>query len=181
MQATARVPVRIRDRPRGPDLGPSFYSPDDREGFFETRNGSLEAALSDYAQCNLSRFRPCKVSVPQLGEKYDLRSVIRYMQEGLDGRGVTTEDFCALGDRIVAVRRMVVDKLAFVLHLPVLATAAKPAPGAAAAELVQARERLYDRLARHHAGDARHRPRLDADASRRRRVARHRPDRGAAG
>ena len=128
-----------------------FCSPDDWGGFFETRTGSLEAALGDYAQCNPIRFRPCEVSIPHYGKKYDLRSIIGQMQDELHERGITTEDFCTLWDRIVAVRRVVLDELAFLLHQPVLAIAGKPALRAAAAELVEAWERLYDRLVRHHA------------------------------
>ena len=127
-----------------------FCSPDDWGGFFETRNGSLEAALSDYGQCDPIRLRPCEVSIPHYGEKYDIRSIIGQMQEALHERGITTEDFGGLWDRIVNARRVVQDDLAFLLHQPVLAIAGKPALRAATAELVQSWERLYDRLARHH-------------------------------
>ena len=128
-----------------------FCSVDDWGGFFETRNGSLEAALSDYAQCDPVGFRPCETSIPHYGEKYDLRSIIGQMQKELNERGVTTEDFCGLWGRIVDARRVVLDDLAFLLHQPVLAIAGKPALRTAAAELVEAWERLYDRLARYHA------------------------------
>ena len=128
-----------------------FCSPDAWGGFFETRSGSLEAALRDYGQCDPIQFRPGEVSIAHYGEIYDLRSVIEQMQRELHRRGVTSEDFCGLWERIVATRRVVLDDLAFLLHQPVLAIAGKPALRAAAAELVQAWERLYDRLARHHA------------------------------
>ena len=129
----------------------SFCSPNDWGGYFETRSGSLEGAIIDSAQCDPIRFRPCEVSIPHYGEKYDLRSIIAQMEDALKEQGVTTEDFCGLWDRIVAARRVVLDDLSFVLHQPVLAVAGKPALRAAATELVEAWERLYERLARHHA------------------------------
>ena len=98
----------------------------------------------------LSPLRPCEVSIAHYGEKYDLRSIIGQMQEALHERGITTEDFCGLWDRIVDARRVVLEDIAFLLHQPVLAIAGKPALRAAAAELGEAWERLYDRLARHH-------------------------------
>ena len=98
----------------------------------------------------LSPLRPCEVSIAHYGEKYDLRSIIGQMQEALHERGITTEDFCGLWDRIVDARRVVLDDVAFLLLQPVLAIAGKPALRAAAAELGEAWERLYDRLARHH-------------------------------
>ena len=128
-----------------------FCGPDDWGGFFETRNASLEAALRDYGQCEPIRFRPGESSIAHYGEMHDLRSVIKQMQDVLHRRGITSEDFCGLWDRIVAARRVVLNDLAFLLHQPVLATAGKPTLRTAAAELVQAWERLYDRLARHHA------------------------------
>ena len=128
-----------------------FCSPDAWGGFFETRNGSLEAALRDYGQCDPIQFRPCDVSIAYHGEMYDLRSIIEQMQGELHRRGVTAEDFCGLWDRIVAARREILNDLPFLLHQPVLAVAGKRTLRDAAAELVSAWEHLYDRLARHHA------------------------------
>ena len=127
-----------------------FCGPDDWGGFFETRHASLEAALQDYGQCEPIRFRPAEASIAHYGEMHDLRSVIRQMQDALHQKGVTSEDFCELWDRIVVARRVVLNDLGFLLHQPALAIAGKPELRAAAAELVQAWERLYNRLARHH-------------------------------
>ena len=127
-----------------------FCGPDDWGGFFDTRNASLEASLRDYGQCEPIRFRPAEASIAHYSEMHDLRSVIRQMQDVLHERGVTSEDFCGLWDRIVAARQVVLKDLGFLLHQPALAIAGKPELKAAAAELVQAWERLYDRLARHH-------------------------------
>ena len=127
-----------------------FCGPDNWGGFFETRTASLEAALSDYGQCEPARFRPGEASIAHYGEMYDLRSIIQQMQDELHKRGVTSEDLCGLWDRIVAARRVVLNELGFLLHLPTLAIAGKPELRNAAGELVQAWERLYDRLALHH-------------------------------
>ena len=127
-----------------------FCGPDDWGGFFETRHASLEAALQDYGQCEPIRFRPAEASIAHYGEMHDLRSVIRQMQDALHQKGVTSEDFCEFWDRIVAARRVVLNDLGFLLHQPALAIAGKPELRAAAAELVQAWEGLYDRLARYH-------------------------------
>ena len=128
-----------------------FCGPDAWGGFFETPNASLEAALASYGQCDPIRFRPGEVSIAHYSEMYDLRSVIGQMQDELHRRGSTREDFRGLWDRIVAARRVVLEDLAFLLYQPALAIAGKPALRDASAELVQAWERLYDRLALHHA------------------------------
>ena len=128
-----------------------FCGPDDWGGFFETRTTSLEAALREYGQCEPIRFQPAEASIAHYGEMHDLRSVIRQMQDVLHQRGFTSEDFCGLWDRIVAARRVVLNDLGFLLHQPALALAGKPELRSAAAELVQAWERLYASLARHHA------------------------------
>ena len=128
-----------------------FCSPEDWGGFFETRNASLEGALRDFAQCEPIQFRPGEDSIAHYDERYDLRSLIRLMQDVLHQRGVTTEDFCGLWDRIVKARRVVLNDLGFLLHQPVLAIAGKPELANATAVLVEAWECLYDRLARHHA------------------------------
>ena len=127
-----------------------FCGPDDWGGFFETRTTSLEAALRDYGQCEPIRFQPAEASIAHYGEMHDLRSVIRQMQDVLHQRGVTSEDFCGLWDRIAAARRVVLNDLGFLLHQPALALAGKPELRSAAADLVHAWEHLYDRLARHH-------------------------------
>ena len=128
----------------------SFCGPHDWGGFFETRNASLEAALRDFAQCEPIPIRPGEATIAHIGKMHDLRSVIARMQDALHRRGVTSEDFCGLWDRIVAARRVVLDDLDLLLHQPTLAIAGKPKLRAAAAELVQAWERLYDRLAHYH-------------------------------
>ena len=158
-----------------------FCSPDDWGGFFETRNGSLEAALSDYGQCDPIRLRPCEVSIPHYGEKYDIRSIIGQMQEALHERGITTEDFGGLWDRIVNAAPGGPGR-------PRL-----PAAPAGAGDRRETGAAGGDRRARAVLGaplrpagpasrrDARHRPRLDANAHRGRRVAGRRPDQDPAG
>ena len=127
-----------------------FCGPDDWGGFFETRTTSIEAALRDYGQCEPIRFQPAEASIVHYGEMHDLRSVIRQMQDVLHQRGVTSEDFCELWDRIIAARQVILKDLGFLLHQPALALAGKPELRVAAADLVHAWERLYDGLARHH-------------------------------
>ena len=127
-----------------------FCGPDAWGGYFETRNASLEAALRDFRQGEPIRLRPTEATIAHADEMHDLRSVIELMQDALRRAGITSEDLCTLWDRIVAARRVVLDDLEFLLHQPTLAIAGKPKLRAAAAELVQAWERLYDRLAHHH-------------------------------
>ena len=127
-----------------------FCGPEAWGGFFETQNVSLEAALRDYGQCEPIQILPTEATIAHIDELHDLRSVIKLMQDALHRAGITSEDFCALWDRIVAARRVVLDDLEFLLHQPSLAIAGKPKLRAAAAELVQAWERFYDRLAHHH-------------------------------
>ena len=127
-----------------------FCGPDVWGGFFETRNASLEAALRDFRQGEPIRLRPTEATIAHVDEMHDLRSIIALMQDALHCAGITSEDLCGLWDRIVAARRVVLDDLEFLLHQPTLAIAGKPKLRAAAAELVQAWERLYDRLAHHH-------------------------------
>ena len=120
-------------------------------GFFETRSVSLEAALRDFAQCEPITIRPSKATIAHLTEMHDLRSVIKLMQDALHSAGITSEDFCGLWDHIVATRQVVMDDLDLLLHQPTLAIAGKPTLRTAAAELVQAWERLYCKLANFHA------------------------------
>ena len=127
-----------------------FCGPDAWGGYFETRNASLEAALRDFRQGEPIRLRPTEATIAHVDEMHDLRSVIELMQDALRRAGITSENLCGLWDRIVAARRVVLDDLEFLLHQPTLAIAGKPKLRAAAAELVQAWERLYDRLAHHH-------------------------------
>ena len=119
-------------------------------GFFETRNAPLEEALRDYGQCEPIQIRPAEATIPHLGEMHSLRSFIEEMQGTLHREGVTTENFCGLWDRIVDARRVLLDDFDLLLHQPMLAIAGKPKLRAATTELVQAWERLYESLVRHH-------------------------------
>ena len=127
-----------------------FCGPDVWGGYFETRSASLETALRDFRQGDPARLRPTEATIAHADEMHDLRSIIALMQNALHRAGITSEDLCGLWDRIVAARRVVLDDLEFLLHQPTLAIAGKPKLRAAAGELVQTWERLYDRLAHHH-------------------------------
>ena len=127
-----------------------FCGADAWGGCFETRDPSLETALRHYGQCEPIQIRPTEATIAHIDEMHDLRSAIKLMQDALHRAGITTEDFCGLWDRIVAARRVLLEDLEFLLFQPTLAIAGKPKLRAAAAELVQAWERLYDRLAHHH-------------------------------
>ena len=119
-------------------------------GFFETRNASLEAALREYRQCDPIRNCPRKDTIAHHDEMLDLRSVIRRMQDALISAGITSENFCGHWDEICSKREEMLDDLDLLLHQPILAIAGKPRLRGAAAELVQAWESLYDKLARYY-------------------------------
>ena len=127
-----------------------FCSSDDWGGFFEAKTASLEAALRDFSECERIRVQPHRDSLAHEGERYDHRQVISAMQQALHDEGATTQDFCALWDRIVDRRRIVLARVDLLIHQPLLAMAGDPALRDAARELIQDWERLYGLLFRYH-------------------------------
>ena len=128
-----------------------FCSTETWGGVVETPSASFEDALRDYRQCDPTRFRPLERSIPHDGRRYDLRSLLDAMQRELAVRGVTNENLCDHWDRMVAARQVVVGHLDILLHQPMLALAGQSEIRAAAAELLQACDRFYAKLAQHHA------------------------------
>ena len=128
-----------------------FCSGDAWGGFFEARTASFEDALRDYRQCEPTPFTPLKRSIPHDGQSYDIRSLIKDMQGELPGNGTTTEDLCGLWDSIVDARGAVLGHLDILVHQPMLALAGQARLRAVVSELLQAWERLYAALAKHHA------------------------------
>ena len=126
-----------------------FCSNDAWGGVVETPGASFEDALRDHRQCNPTRFEPLEPSIPHDGRRYDLRALLDAMQRELAVRG-TTEDLCGLWDRMAAARRAVLGHLDVLLHQPMLALAGRSSLRTAAAELLQAGDRFYTRLAQHH-------------------------------
>ena len=127
-----------------------FCSNDTWGGVVESPSASFEDALRDHRQCDPTRFEPLGRSIPHDGRLYDLRSLLAEMQRELTARGVTTEDLCGGWDRMAAARRAVLAHLDVLLHQPMLALAGRSDLRAAVAELLQACDRFYAKLAQHH-------------------------------
>ena len=128
-----------------------FCSAETWGGVVETPSASFEDALRDYRQCDPTCFKPLERSIPHDGRRYDLRSLLDAMQRELADRGVTNENLCDRWDRMVAARQVVLGHLDVLLHQPMLALAGQSGLRAATAELLQACDRFYARLAEHHA------------------------------
>ena len=128
-----------------------FCSADAWGGFFEAPTASFEDAIRNYGQCAPTPLKPLQPSIPHDGERYDLRSLIEAIQQELSTDGVTAVDLCDLWDGIVAARRAVLNRLDILIHQPMLALAGQPALRSAVADLLQAWDRFYAKLAQHHA------------------------------
>ena len=127
-----------------------FCSAETWGGVVETPSASFEDALRDYRQCDPTRFKPLEQSIPHDGRRYDLRSLLDAMQRELAARGVTNENLCDRWDRMVTARQVVLGHLDILLHQPMLALAGQSELRAAIAELLQACDRFYAKLAQHH-------------------------------
>ena len=127
-----------------------FCSADAWGGFFEAPTASFEDAIRNYGQCAPTPLKPLQPSIPHDGERYDLRSLIEAIQQELSTDGVTAVDLCDLWDGIVAARRAVLNRLDILIHQPMLALAGQPALRSAVADLLQAWDRFYAKLAQHH-------------------------------
>ena len=128
----------------------AFCDADTWGGYYRTDSTSFEEALADYRQCEPVLLRPGEATIAHDAELYDLRAVLAPMQAELARTGVTTEDFCALWDRIVEFRRTVLGSLDILIQQPMLAVAGKQDLRAAVADLVKSWERFYGKLAEHH-------------------------------
>lgn len=129
----------------------AFCSTDAWGGFFEARTASFEDALRNYSQCEPTPFEPLQPAIPHDGRSYDVRSLIKAMQEELSGRGAPAENLCGLWDSIVAAREAVLGHLDILIHQPMLALAGQARLRDVVSELLQAWERLYAALAEQHA------------------------------
>ena len=127
-----------------------FCSSDAWGGFYEAPIGAIEDAIRDYNQYDPTSLKPQERSIAHDGQRYDLRSLIRPMQQELSDHGVTTVDLCDNWDSIVAAREAVLGHMDILIHQPMLALAGQPSLRTAVADLLQAWERFYAKLAQHH-------------------------------
>ena len=127
-----------------------FCSEDDWGGYFEAQTASLETALRDFSECERIRIQPSQATLAHEGELHDHRHIISAMQKELHQEGVTTQDFCALWDRIGDRRRTVLGRLDLLIHQPLLAMAGDRVLRDAARALVEDWERLYGLLAHYY-------------------------------
>lgn len=128
-----------------------FCSEDTWGGFFESATGSFEESIASYAQCEPTRLQPLCASIAHDGERVDVRSLVREMEQELRIRGVAAVALCELWDAIIGARREVLRDLDMLIHQPMLSVAGDSALRATVADLLSAWEQFYAKLAQHHA------------------------------
>ena len=128
-----------------------FCSKDAWGGFFESATGSFEESIGSYAQCEPTLLRPLCASIAHDGERVDVRSLVREMEQELRDQGVAAVALCELWDAIIGARQEVLRHLDMLIHQPMLAVAGDGALRTAVADLLSAWEQFYAKLAQHHA------------------------------
>ena len=128
-----------------------FCSEDAWGGFFESATASFEEAIGSYAQCEPTVLRPLDATIPHVGERYDIRSLVDAMEQELHAQGVTSVALGEQWDAIVVARREVLRHLDMLIHQPMLAVAGDRGLAGAVADLLAGWERFYAKLAQHHA------------------------------